>query len=137
MPRVSYYMGDGEARIAQPTVDSIKQALLKKMGLRGSELTWQANDKLDLFCRAKAKVAVCDNFFAKTPLIHDDGKVPPVARFYINALKASIVALDALVEALQAMPGEDGRIDGALTALTEAGKRAREARKAAFEGTAE
>jgi hypothetical protein len=133
MPRVSYYMGSGEpSRIAQPTVDSIKQALLKRMGLRRSELTWQASEKLDLFCRAKAKVVVCDNFFAKTPLIHDDGKAPPAARFYINALKASIVALDALVGALQAMPADDGRIDHALSALTEEGRRAREARKAAW-----
>jgi hypothetical protein len=107
-------------------VGILKRDLVRRMGLRMNELSWQGQELLDLYCRTRAHVVACDDYFSKTPIVGaDDGKVPEVARFYLNAIKTSITALGELRQVVSEMAKEDTRMDDALSALASEGQKAR------------
>jgi hypothetical protein len=109
-------------------VTGIKRNLLKRMGLRHDELSWQGAELLDLYCRSRSQIFACDEYFRTHPLVEHEGKVPSVARFYLNAIKVSISALEALRAVVAEMARQDDRLDDALTALAKEGQKARGAK---------
>ena len=114
--------------IHKQKVGGMKGAMCQRMGLRLEELGWQGNELLDLYCRARTQIIACDEYFRKEPVIDVEGKVSPAARFYLNAIKVSISALEALRAIVAEMAREDDRFGDAIEALAQEGQKARNAK---------
>jgi hypothetical protein len=108
-----------------PQVRSMKQALLKRMGLRQAELTWAGRETLDLYARSRAKLEACDRWLLDHPMIGDDGQPAPMMTLYVRLLTVAARHLDALRGVIEQMAREDHRFDSALESLIAEGRKTR------------
>jgi len=100
-----------------PRITSLRKSLLARMGLRAVELDWQCRELLDLYCRAKSKVAAVDAWLETNELVRADGTYPPVLKLYVSSLNSATRALEALRSALRERSQTDAQYMRALDAL--------------------
>jgi hypothetical protein len=117
--------GAQSGAVVVPLSRNVKQSILKRMGLRQAELSWQGREMLDLYARNKAKLIALDRYFETVPLIDPDGSPNGATKVYWHSFNASVRALRELREVVEAMAREDIRFDRALSALQAEGARVR------------
>ena len=117
--------GAQSGAVLVPLSRNVKQSILKRMGLRQAELSWQGKEMLDLYARNKSKLIALDRYFESTPLIGPDGAPDGATKIYWLAYNAAVRSLSELRATVEAMAREDHRFDRALTALAVEGRKVR------------
>jgi hypothetical protein len=108
----------------------MKQALLKRMGLRQAELTWAGRETLDLYARTRAKLEALDRWFLDHPAVDGEGRPAAALALYATFSNTASRQLAELRRVLEAMAREDTRYDEALQRLVAEGKKTRAGRAA-------
>lgn len=116
--------GRSEVALA-PAVRYQKQALLKRLGLRQSELSFAGRETLDLYARSRAKLEAIDRWLLDHAMLDEDGRPAPCMQLYTTLLNTSARALGELRAVIAELAREDDRFDAALTALAAEGRRIR------------
>lgn len=121
--RANLRHGARSAEALAPLSRSIKQALLKRMGLRQADLTWAGREVLDLYSRNRAKLVAIDRWLETHPMIDADGFPAPVLKVYWVSYNAALRTLTELRGVIADLADSDDRFDAALTALAAEGRR--------------
>src|SRR5439155_9440153 len=90
-----------------PRVTSTKRALLKRMGLRMSELTWAGRETLGLYASTLAKMQLIDAWLASHEPIDADGKPAQVLALYATYGNTAARQLSELRQVVGAIGRED------------------------------
>ena len=93
-----------------PLTRSMKQALLKRMGLRQADLTWAGRETLAAYARTLAKLKGIEDWLAANPMLAEDGTPAPCLQLFSTL---SNTATRQLAE-LRAVVGQMSREDDAL-----------------------
>jgi hypothetical protein len=99
----------------------MRQALLKRMGLRHADLTCAGRDTLSLYARTLAKIEALDRWFLTNPIVNGEGQVAPALNSFSTLSNTASRQLAELRRVLEAMAREDARFDDALQRLAAAG----------------
>ncbi len=105
-----------------PTVRGVKRELCKRLGVRYADLDAAAREAIDLYSRARAKLAAIDTYLERHPMLDANGEPAPCMQLYstllntANRLLASVLAVlgqmsredDALRRHLEATYGDNG-----------------------------
>jgi hypothetical protein len=118
--------GAQSGAVLVPLSRNVKQSVLKRMGLRQAELSWQGREMLDLYARNKGKLIALDRYFESVPLVDRDGTPNGATKIYWQSYNAAVRSLTELRAVVEAMAREDQRFDKAVAALAAEGRRVRE-----------
>jgi hypothetical protein len=119
--------GRSEVALA-PQSRSMKQALLKRMGLRQAELTWAGRETLTNYARTLAKLKAIEDWLQKHPMLAEDGTPAPCMPLFTTLSNTASRQLAALCSVVEQMAREDHRYDEALEALIETGRKTKAGR---------
>lgn len=106
-----------------PLTRSMKQALLKRMGLRQSELTWAGRETLGAYARTLAKLKAIEDWLAVHPMLDEDGVPAPCMTLFTTLSNTATRQLGELRATIADMAREDGNLAAALAALDAEEKR--------------
>lgn len=96
--------------------------------MRLQDLDAAGREAIDLYSRARAKLAAIDKFFERNPVVGEDGVPSPALAAYTTLLNTSNRLLASVLSVLEQMAREDSRYDTAVQALIEQGRQTRAGR---------
>jgi hypothetical protein len=111
-----------------PTVRGVKRELCKRLGVRYADLTAAGREAVDLYARARAKLAAIDRFLETHPVVAEDGTPAACLPIYGQLLNTSSRMLAQVLRTLEAMAEVDQKYDSAVQALIEEGRRTKAGR---------
>jgi hypothetical protein len=121
----------GKATVAlAPTVRGVKRELCKRLGVRLSDLDAAGREAVDLYARARAKLAAIDNWLTDHPMLDDSGTPAPCLALYSTLLNTSSRLLAQVLAVLEQKAREDSRYDHAVQALIAEGRKTKAGRQA-------
>ena len=109
----------------------MKQALLKRMGLRQAELTWAGRETLTNYCRTLAKLKAIEDWLLVNPMLDDAGVPAPCMQLFTTLSNTATRQLGELRAVIGEMARQDERYDAALASLESEGARIVAARRPA------
>jgi hypothetical protein len=119
----------GRATLAlAPQSRSMKQALLKRMALRQSELTWAGRETLTNYARTLAKLKAIEDWLMTHPMLAEDGTPAPCMPLFSTLSNTASRQLGELRACVEQMAKEDDRYDAAVQALIEQGRQTKAGR---------
>jgi hypothetical protein len=77
--------GKGTVALA-PTVRGVKRELCKRLGVRYQDLTAAGREAVDLYARARAKLAAIDDWLTRNPMLDESGAPAPCLALYSTLL---------------------------------------------------
>jgi hypothetical protein len=101
--------GHGSVALA-PQVGAMKQALLKRMGLRQADLTWAGRETLGADARTLAKLKGIEDWLRTHPMLDEDGTPAPCMQLFSTLSNTATRQLGEL----RAVVGQMSREDDAL-----------------------
>jgi predicted nuclease with RNAse H fold len=120
----------GRATVAlAPLTRSMKQALLKRMGLRQAELTWAGRETLTNYARTLAKLKAIEDWLATHPMLAEDGTPAPCMALFSTLSNTATRQLGELRAVVADMAREDDRYDAVVQALIAEGRKTRTGRE--------
>jgi hypothetical protein len=121
----------GTATVAlAPTVRRVKRELCKRLGVRYQDLTAAGREAVDLYARARAKLAAIDDWLTRNPMLDESGTPAPCLALYSTLLNTCGRLLSQVLAVLEQMAAEDARYDKAVQALIAEGSRTRAGQEA-------
>jgi hypothetical protein len=105
-----------------------KRALLKRLGLRMSELTWAGRETLGLYAATLSKMKLIDAWIASNPPIDEQGKPAGVLALYATYANTASRQLALLQSVVADMAREDDRFDAAVEKLIQIGSKTKAGR---------
>lgn len=99
--------------------------MLRRIGLRASDLDGLALGYLDAWARCAAKVELLDRHIEKHGLVNAEGEVPGFMSLYVSLINSARLSLAKLDDRLKDRPADDG-----IGALIAEGRLIRERRAA-------
>jgi hypothetical protein len=94
-----------------PSVRGVKRELCKRLGVRYQDLTAAGREAIDLYSRARAKVAAIDSWLEKNPVVTADGQPAAVLPIYATLLNTTARLHAQVLSVIEAQ----GRADDALS----------------------
>jgi hypothetical protein len=79
--------------------------------VRYVDLTAAGREAVDLYARARAKLAAIDRWLEKNPMLDETGQPAPAMALYSTLLNTSARLLAQVLAVLEAMDRADGRYD--------------------------
>jgi hypothetical protein len=95
----------------------MKQALLKRMGLRQAELTWAGRETLTNYARTLAKLKAIEDWLLTHPMLDEDGTPAPCLPIFVTLSNTATRQLGELRAVVDQMAREDDRYDAAVEKL--------------------
>jgi hypothetical protein len=122
----------GRASVAlAPLTRSMKQALLKRMGLRQAELSWAGRETLGAYARTLAKLKAIEDWLRVHPMLAEDGTPAPCMPLFSTLSNTATRQLGELRAVVEQMAREDDRFDSAVQALIAEGHKTKAGRNGA------
>lgn len=113
----------GRASVAlAPQVRGMKQALLKRMGMRQAELTWAGRETLGRYASTLAKLKAIDDWLKTNPMLDEAGTPAPCMALFSTLSNTATRQLGELRAVVESMAREDHRFDSAINALIAEGR---------------
>jgi hypothetical protein len=106
-----------------PTVRGVKRELCKRLGVRYADLDAAGREAIDLYARARAKLAAIDDYLKTHPMLDERGEPAPCMALYATLLNTSNRLLASVLTVLSQMAREDDRYDAAVQALIAEGRK--------------
>jgi hypothetical protein len=72
-----------------PSVRGVKRELCRRLGVRYADLNAAGREAVDLYARARAKLAAIDKWLEQNPMVREDGTVAPAMATYTTLLNTS------------------------------------------------
>jgi hypothetical protein len=105
----------GTATVAlAPTVRGVKRELCKRLGVRYQDLTAAGREAVDLYARARAKLAAIDQWLTRNPMLDESGTPAPCLALYSTLLNTCGRLLSQVLAVMEQMAQEDERYDKAV-----------------------
>jgi hypothetical protein len=121
----------GRSTIAlAPQVRGMKQALLKRMGLRQNQLTWAGRETLSRYASTLAKLKAIDDWLLSNPMLSESGVPAPCMPLFSTLSNTATRQLGELRAVVEQMAREDSRFDSAVEALIAEGRKTKAGRVA-------
>lgn len=111
-----------------PLTRSMKQALLKRMGMRQAELTWAGRETLGAYARTLAKLKGIEDWLGTHPMLAEDGTPAPCMQLFSTLSNTATRQLGELRAVVEQMAREDDRFDSAINALIAEGHKTKAGR---------
>jgi hypothetical protein len=109
-------------------VTATKRALLKRAGLRMSELSWQGREVLGLYAATLSKLQLIDAWLESHEPIDGEGRPVQVLALYATYANTASRQLAELRAVVEQMAREDDRYDRAVQKLIDAGRQTKAGR---------
>lgn len=106
----------------------MKQALLKRMGMRQAELTWAGRETLGRYASTLAKLKAIDDWLKTHPMLDEAGVPAPCMQLFSTLSNTATRQLGELRAVVEQMAREDNRFDSAINALIAEGHKTRAGR---------
>jgi hypothetical protein len=116
-----------------PTVRGVKRELCKRLGVRYADLDAAGREAVDLYSRARAKLAAIDTWLERNPMLNEKGEPAACMPLYATLLNTSNRLLASVLTVLSQMAKEDDRYDAAVQALIAEGHKTKAGRGAGRE----
>ncbi len=114
----------GRSTIAlAPQGRGMKQALLKRMGMRQNQLTWAGRETLSRYASTLAKLKAIDDWLLANPMLSESGVPAPCMPLFSTLSNTATRQLGELRAVVEQMAKEDDRYDAAVQALIAEGRK--------------
>jgi hypothetical protein len=101
----------GQATVAlAQTVRGVKRELCKRLGVRYAELSAAGREAVDLYARARAKLAAIDRWLEKNPMLDSSGTPAPCLAIYSTLLNTSARLLAQVLATLEHLDRADDKL---------------------------